>query len=124
MQKFYRCNLCGNLIGMVHDSEVVPVCCGEPMQELIANTTDAANEKHVPVIEVDGSRVKVTVGSVLHPMIEAHHIAWIYLLTKQGGYLKYLHVEQEPIAYFCIENDEVVAAFEYCNLHGLWKSEV
>ena len=121
MKKFYRCNICGNLIAMVNDSGAVPVCCGETMHELKPNTTDAANEKHVPVIEVVNGKIKVTVGSVLHPMLPEHHIEWIYLLTKQGGYLKYLPVDGKPIAEFTIGDDELIAAYEYCNLHGLWK---
>lgn len=123
MKKFYRCNICGNLVAMVNDAGINPVCCDEPMEELKANTTDAANEKHVPVIEVANNKVTVTVGSVLHPMSPEHHIAWIYLLTKQGGYLKYLPVDGKPIAEFCLEGDELIAAYEYCNIHGLWKMD-
>ncbi len=82
--KFYKCAHCGNVIAYVRDSGVRAVCCGEEMKELVPNTTDAAGEKHVPVIEVDGQTVTVKVGSVEHPMLEAHYIEWIVLETKQG----------------------------------------
>ncbi|MPM52689.1 Desulfoferrodoxin [bioreactor metagenome] len=124
MKKFYRCNVCGNLIAMVNDSGVKPVCCDETMQELVPNTTDASNEKHVPVVEYADGKVTVTVGSVLHPMLPEHHIAWIYLLTEQGGYLKYLPVDGKPIAEFTLGADKPLAAYEYCNLHGLWKLDI
>lgn len=124
-QKFYFCEHCGNLVGMIDSSGVRMVCCGMKMTELKANTTDAATEKHVPVIEIDGQKVTVTVGSTIHPMTEEHHIAWIYLLTEQGGQRKPLDVDGQPIATFAItEDDKVIAAYEYCNLHGLWKAEV
>lgn len=123
--KFFICKHCGNLIGMIHDSGVEVVCCGEPMSELKANTTDAAQEKHVPVISVEGSAVTVKVGSVPHPMLPEHSIQWIYLLTKEGGQRKCLSPGEEPSAVFALaEGDKVVAAYEYCNLHGLWKAEV
>jgi superoxide reductase len=124
-QKFFLCKHCGNLVGMIEDSGVKIVCCGEPMTELKANTSDGAKEKHVPVIETDGNLVKVTVGSVFHPMLLEHHIAWIYLQTKKGGQRKCLEVGADPVAQFALtDDDEVVAAYEYCNLHGLWKATV
>lgn len=123
--KFYRCNHCGNIIIYLTNSKVPVVCCGEKMNELKANSVDAAVEKHVPVIEVSGSEVKVTVGSVIHPMLEAHHIEWIVLLTTNGYYVKHLDVTGEPKATFAIgKNEKVLAAYEYCNLHGLWKKEM
>lgn len=122
--KFYRCNRCGNLILMVHDSRVNPVCCGEKMEELKAGTVDASVEKHVPAVSVEGNKVKVAVGDVIHPMVKAHYIQWIYLQTKSGGQLKYLQPNQEPTAEFLLDNDEAVAVFEYCNLHGLWKRNI
>ena len=92
------------------------------MQELVPNTTDAAQEKHVPVVEVSGNKVTVTVGSVEHPMTPEHYIQWICLQTKQGNQRKELKPGEKPCACFTLcEGDEVVAAFEYCNLHGLWK---
>lgn len=122
--KFYKCAHCGNIIAYIYDSGVRASCCGEVMQELIPNTTDAAGEKHVPVISIDGQTVTVTVGSVLHPMLDAHYIEWIILETKQGRQRKALKPGEEPIAVFAlVPGDEVVAAYEYCNLHGLWKAE-
>lgn len=94
------------------------------MKPLTPNTTDAAGEKHVPVVQVDGQTVTVAVGSVEHPMLEAHYIQWIVLETKEGCQRKALKPGDKPVAVFALtENDEVVAAYEYCNLHGLWKSE-
>ena len=99
-------------------------CCGEEMLELVPNTSDGAGEKHVPVIERDGQTVTVKVGSVAHPMLEAHYIQWIALETAQGMQRKTLKPGDEPKAVFALaEGDEPVAAYEYCNLHGLWKAD-
>lgn len=123
--KLYRCNHCGNIVSKLNDSGVPVVCCGEPMAEVVANTTDAAQEKHVPVITIDGREVTVNVGSVDHPMMEEHYITFIILETKQGRQRKELKPGGAPQAKFTItEDDEVVAAYEYCNLHGFWKAEV
>lgn len=122
--KFYVCKHCGNIIAFAEDKGVPVVCCGEKMSELIPGSTDAATEKHVPVIEVNGNLVTVTVGEVEHPMLEEHHIGWIALETKEGNQRKTLPVDGKPQATFALtEGDEVVAAYEYCNLHGLWKAE-
>ena len=122
--KFYICNHCGNIIAYVKSSGVPVVCCGEKMQELVPNTTDAAVEKHVPVIQIDGSKVTVTVGSAEHPMIPEHYIQWIALATRQGNQRKELQPGQKPQAEFMLgEGDEAEAAYAYCNLHGLWKAE-
>ena len=123
-QKFFRCRHCGNLVGMIHDSGMRIVCCGEEMQELVANSTDAATEKHVPVVTVDGDTVHVTVGSVEHPMTEAHYIQWIYLKTENGGQRKCLTPNDKPAASFKVVDDKPVAVYEYCNLHGLWVKEL
>lgn len=121
--KFYVCKKCGNIIAMVKASGVPVVCCGEPMAELVPGTTDGALEKHVPVVVREGDRVTVTVGSVEHPMLEAHHIEWILLQTRQGNQRKLLRPGEAPRATFALtEGDDVVAAYEYCNLHGLWRS--
>lgn len=123
-QAFYVCKKCGNLVGMIEDKGVPMSCCGEKMAELVPNTVDAAKEKHIPVIEIKGNQVTVTVSSVLHPMLPEHHIAWIYLQTEKGGQRKCLDVKGDPKAVFALtDDDKVVAAFEYCNLHGLWKAE-
>ena len=122
--KFYICRHCGNIVVKVHDSGVPVVCCGEKMQELVPNTTDAAVEKHVPVIEVSGSTVTVKVGSTPHPMIQEHSIQWICLETEKGYQHKALHPGEEPKAVFALtSDDQPTAAYAYCNLHGLWKAE-
>ena len=124
MMKFFKCSHCGNIIAFV-DNKGVPVkCCGEKMEEIVANTVDAAKEKHVPVIKVDGNLVTVTVGDVAHPMLAEHSILWVALETKQGAQRKELAVGSEPKVQFAlVDGDEVKAAYAYCNLHGLWKAE-
>ena len=122
--KFYRCKHCGNIIAYAKDSGVKVVCCGEKMEEIIPGTTEAATEKHIPVIKTEGNIVTVTVGSVMHPMIEPHYIEWIALETKNGNQRVTLSPDCDPAAKFAlIEGDEVIAAYAFCNLHGLWKSE-
>ena len=123
-KKFYRCNTCGNLFGVINDSGAVPTCCGSPMESLQPNTVDAAQEKHVPVIEKSGDTVTVKVGSVAHPMLDEHSIQWIVL--NQGDLTQRIALKpgMEPVATFKIEdNGEPVTAYEYCNLHGLWSAE-
>ena len=121
--KFYICRHCGNIVAMVRSSGVPVVCCGENMAELIPNTTDAAQEKHVPVAAADSDHITVTVGSVEHPMTEEHHIEWIAIETKHGNQRISLAAGDAPKACFCIvPGDEVKAVYAYCNLHGLWKA--
>ncbi len=120
--KIYKCNTCGNLIFMLEDSGVIPVCCGSDMELLTAKTTDDYHEKHVPVIVRDGSKVTVTVGEVVHPMTDVHHINWILLETTRGSRITYLETNTEPAARFTLcDKEEIVAAYAYCNLHGFWK---
>lgn len=120
--KFYICKGCGKIIGMIRSSACPTKCCGEAMEEMVPNTTDGALEKHVPVVEINGRDVTVRVGSAEHPMLEEHYIMWIALETKQGAQRKELVPGHAPVATFALaEGDEVVAAYEYCNLHGLWK---
>lgn len=124
-RKFLLCRRCGNLIEMINDSGVTPICCGTDMDVLTANTTEAATEKHIPVVEIDGNIAKVTVGSTLHPMEEAHYIEWIYLETSIGIKRVKLNPKEEPIASFALlEEETVVSAYAYCNLHGLWIKEL
>ena len=124
-KKFYICKHCGNMIGMIKSIGVNVVCCGDPMTELKPNTVEASQEKHLPVVTVEGNIVKVKVGSVEHPMTEEHHIAWIYLETEQGGQRKKLAVGSKPEAEFALAGgDKVVGVYEYCNLHGLWLTKV
>ena len=121
--KFYKCNICGQIIAIVEETGVPVICCGEEMQEIIPGTTDASLEKHVPVCSVENGVVTVTVGSVPHPMTEDHYIQWIGLQTRQGNQRKCLKPGDEPKACFCIcSGDEVTAVYAYCNLHSLWKS--
>ena len=123
-QKFFLCKHCGNLIGMINNSGIPMVCCGEKMIELTANIEDASKEKHVPVVKIEENKVEVMVGSVPHPMTPEHSIQWIYLQTDQGGQRKSLEGKGSPSATFCIYNEKPVAVFAYCNLHGLWKTDI
>ena len=122
-QKFYVCKHCGNIYAAVKESGVKVKCCGEEMTLIVPGTVDASKEKHIPVYKKEGNKVTVTVGSVIHPMEEAHYIEWISIQTKQGNQRKVLNPGQEPVACFCLcEGDEVEAVYAYCNLHGLWKA--
>lgn len=121
--KFYQCPVCKKIIWMVKSTVVPTICCGTSMRELVPGTTDAAAEKHVPVYELEGGRVVVTVGSQAHPMTSEHYIEWIALQTTTGTQWKALSPDSEPKATFAIaEGEEVVSVFAYCNLHSLWKS--
>lgn len=121
--KFYVCSHCGNIIQFMKDSGVPVICCGEEMTELIPGTSDGAAEKHVPVITQDGNKVTVTISTVEHPMVDVHYIEWIVLETEQGFQCKHLKPGWAPKADFLLtEGDKVVAAYEYCNIHGLWKA--
>jgi len=119
--EFYKCSHCGNIIAYAEDKGVPVVCCGEKMEKIVPNSVDASGEKHVPVVKVDGNIVTVTVGSVEHPMLEEHYIGWVALETEQGNQRKTLKPGQKPeVTFALVEGDKVVAAYEYCNLHGLW----
>ncbi|MBR5645350.1 MAG: desulfoferrodoxin [Treponema sp.] len=121
--KFYKCNICGKIIIMLNEVSTPTICCGEMMSPIVPGTTDAAVEKHVPVISKNGNLVEVTVGEVEHPMTGEHYIQWIVLQTKNGIQRKNLSPTDKPSAAFALlDNDEVIAAYAYCNLHGLWKS--
>ena len=122
--KFLKCKHCGNIIELVDEKQPNIICCGELMEEMVPGSVDAAFEKHVPVITVNGNIVEVKVGSVDHPMAPEHYIEWIALSTKQGNQRKILKPGDAPKATFAItEGDEVVAAYAYCNLHSLWASK-
>ncbi|MGI6562759.1 MAG: desulfoferrodoxin family protein [Clostridia bacterium] len=124
-QRFFICETCGNMVGLIKDSGSPLVCCGKEMKEMVPNTVDASKEKHVPVISVDGNVVTVTIGSAPHPMIDAHYIEWVYIQTEKGGQRKNLYPNDKPEATFILtDDDKLIAAFEYCNLHGLWKASV
>jgi superoxide reductase len=121
--KFYKCNHCGNVVVKFVDSGVPVVCCGENMVELVPNTVEASGEKHIPVVTLIGNgRIKVEVGSVPHPMLAEHHISFIYVETARGGIR--VDLKDKPEAEIYVGDEEVVAVYEYCNLHGLWKAEM
>ena len=122
--RFYICRHCGNLVGMIHDAGVPLVCCGQKMEALVPNTVEASSEKHLPVVSVKDGIVHVSVGSAAHPMIPEHSIQWVYLQTENGGQRKVLHPGDEPEVEFCLGNDKPVSVFAYCNLHGLWMTEL
>lgn len=120
--KFFKCEHCGNIIEFHKDKGVPVMCCGQKMTVLEPGTTDAAQEKHVPVVTQEGNVVTVKIGAVEHPMVAEHYIEWIILETTNGVQKRSLKPEQAPMAQFILtEGEAVVAAYEYCNLHGLWK---
>jgi len=123
-KKFYICEKCGNIIDKISDSGVTPFCCGQKMTLLEAGTVEASREKHIPEVKVDGDKVSVFVGSVEHPMSEEHSILWIYLETDKGAQYKYLAPGEAPAAEFSVAGEKPIAVYAYCNLHGLWKSEI
>jgi superoxide reductase len=119
--EIYKCEVCGNIVEMVHDGKGELVCCGQPMKLFKENTVDAAKEKHVPVIEKTADGFWVKVGSVAHPMEEKHYIEWIELIADGKAYRQFLKPGEVPEAVFCIDAKEITAR-EYCNIHGLWKA--
>jgi len=118
--QIYKCEICGNIVEVLHEGAGELVCCGKPMKLIVENTTDAAREKHVPVIEKIADGYKVSVGSVLHPMIDIHYIEWIELDADGQVFRKYLKPGDTPVAIFNVSAENVTAR-EYCNIHGLWK---
>ena len=122
--KFYVCEHCGNIMEYVKESGVPVMCCGSKMKEMVPGTSDGAAEKHIPAVKVEGNRVCVQIGSVEHPMTEEHHIVWVYLQTDRGGQRKCLEVGKEPVVTFALTDEKPVAAYAYCNLHGLWKADI
>lgn len=120
--QIYKCEVCGNMVEVIHEGEGELVCCDQPMKLMEENTTDAALEKHVPVIERTEDGIKAKVGSVPHPMTEEHHIEWIELIVDGRAYRQFLNPGDEPEAVFKVEAQSITAR-EYCNLHGLWKGE-
>lgn len=122
--KFFICEHCGNLIGVINDASVPMMCCGQKMTKIEAGTVEASKEKHIPVPTVNGNTVTVEIGSVAHPMAEEHSILWVYLQTDKGGHRKELAVGSEPRVQFALIDEKPVAVYAYCNLHGLWKAEI
>ena len=124
MMRFFKCKVCGKIVALVNDVSCCPTkCCGEAMEEIPVNTQDGAYEKHIPVYQVENNILKVRVGEVDHPMLEAHYIQWIALQTDKGNQRKVLEPGQAPYAEFALlPGEKVVAVYEYCNLHGLYKA--
>jgi len=122
--RFFKCEHCGNLTGLIVDKGVPLVCCGEKMAELVPNTVEASTEKHLPAVTVSVNDLSVQVGCVPHPMDEGHHIGFVFVATEQGGQRKRLNAGAEPKCGFCFTDDKPVAVYAYCNLHGLWKTEL
>jgi len=123
-QKFFICKKCGNLIGFIKDVNVPLMCCGEEMTELVPNTVEASVEKHLPDLTVSGDSIKVQVGGTPHPMEKEHHISFVYIETERGGQRKCLNIGEPPSVTFSFSNDKPVAVYAYCNLHGMWKTEI
>ena len=122
--KFYICEHCGNIVGMINDAGVPLVCCGQKMTKMEPGTVEASLEKHIPKVSVEGDKVKVLVGEVAHPMAAEHSIVWVYLQTDRGGQRKNLAVDSEPVVEFALADEKPLAVYAYCNLHGLWKTEI
>ena len=123
-QKFFICKHCGNIVAMIRDAGVPIVCCGEKMHEITPDTTEASGEKHIPVYEMEGNTVHVTVGSVAHPMAEEHFIEWVYVQTERGGARKALKPGEAPEVSFAMGGEKAIAVYAYCNLHGLWMTKL
>ena len=122
--RFFICEHCGNIIGVIKDSGVPVVCCGQKMKMIEPGTVDASLEKHVPVCKVEDGKVKVQIGSVEHPMTEEHWIEWVYLQTNKGGQRKNLQPGEKPEVVFALADETPISVFAYCNLHGLWKTDL
>ena len=122
--KFYICEKCKSMAILINSSDLPLVCGGEEMKELVPGTVEASREKHIPEVKVEGNKVTVVVGSVLHPMAQEHSILWVYLETDKGGQRKNLEVGKEPVVSFVLDDEKPIAVYAYCNLHGLWKAEI
>ena len=122
--KFYICPHCGNIVEMVHNAGVKPFCCGQKMEELVPNTVEASGEKHIPAVTVKDSIVEVNVGSVDHPMVDVHWIEWVQLVTDKGSQRRTLNPGEAPNVKFHLGDEKPLPVYAYCNLHGLWKTEL
>lgn len=122
--KFFLCTHCGNIVGLINDAGVPLMCCGQKMKPLVPGEIEASAEKHVPVVDIDGNTVKVSVGTDAHPMTEEHSIKWVYLLTDRGGHRKCLSAGETPEISFALIDEKPIAVYAYCNLHGLWKKDI
>lgn len=122
--KFYICSHCRNIVEMVYDTDIKIFCCGTEMNELVPNTVEASGEKHIPAVHVSDGKVEVNVGSIDHPMEEAHWIEWVQLVTDKGSQRRNFTPGEAPNVTFLLGNEKPVAVYAYCNLHGLWKTEL
>ena len=122
--KFYICPHCRNTVQMIYDTDIPLFCCGDQMDELLPNTQEASTEKHLPAVNVTGNTVEVSVGSVHHPMQSVHWIEWVQLETDKGSYRRFLKAGDVPKVTFLISDEVPQAVYAYCNLHGLWKTEL
>ena len=122
--KFYICPHCRNTVQMIYDTDIPLFCCGDRMNELLPNTQEASTEKHLPAVNVTGNTVEVSVGSVHHPMQSVHWIEWVQLETDKGSYRRFLKAGDVPKVTFLISDEVPQAVYAYCNLHGLWKTEL
>ena len=122
--KFYVCSHCRNIAEMVYDTDIALYCCGDKMQELVPNTVEASGEKHIPAVKMGDGVVEVNVGSVDHPMEEIHWIEWVQLVTDKGMHRRFLKPGEAPNVSFRLEDEKPLAVYAYCNLHGLWKTEL
>jgi len=120
--EIYKCSICGNIVEVLHGGAGQLVCCGQPMENLLAKTADQGKEKHVPVIEKLDNSIKVKVGSIPHPMEEKHFIEWVELIADGKTYKQFLNPGEKPEAVFKIEAKKIIAR-EYCNVHGLWQAK-
>ncbi len=124
LNEVYKCNVCGNIVEVLHEGAGALVCCAQNMVLKTENTQDAATEKHIPVVNRNGESVEVVVGEVLHPMQDIHYIEFIQVFTDKNTYTAFLKPDDEPKATFCIpEDEEILNVREYCNLHGLWSKK-
>ena len=122
--KFYICAHCGNIVEKIHDTGVPIICCGQKMDELVPNTVEASGEKHIPAVSVKDGVVEVNVGTVDHPMVDVHWIEWVQLQTDKGSRRHYLNPGEAPNVKFLLGDEKPIAVYAYCNLHGLWKTEL
>ena len=122
--RFYKCEKCGNVVGLIHNAGVPMMCCGQKMNEMVPNNSDGSKEKHLPKVKPEGDKVCVNIGEVPHPMTEEHHIIWVYMQTDRGGHRKCIKVGDKPSVYFILYDEKPVAVYAYCNIHGLWRTEL
>ena len=122
--KFYICPHCRNIAEMIYDTDIPLHCCGDEMNQLLPGTVEASTEKHIPAVKVSKNAAEVNVGSVDHPMMDVHWIEWVQLVTDKGSYRKWLNPGDAPKVNFLLDNEKPVEVYAYCNLHGLWKTEL